>query len=174
MYKDTANSLLEQNICNEVFDLDWRKVEPRNYVTGRWVLTINTDLQGNSLKANARWGTERFPGRNRRNISRPSRPASTRPGFRMSCQMAFRKDWIIFTLILRHPSSTDQSYDVSRDDVCQLPSEAGHPPHIAAKLKKPAYGMNEAVCHYGMVSHAALIRCCNVLCSTQSRERTWK
>ena len=37
-----------------------------------------------------------------------------------------------------------QSYDVNRHVVCQLPPEAGHPPYIAARLKKPAYGMNHA------------------------------
>ena len=43
-------------VVNEVFDLiDMRKVKPRNYVTGRWVLTIKTDKQGNFLRAKARW-----------------------------------------------------------------------------------------------------------------------
>ena len=38
----------------EVFDLiDMRKVKPKSYVTGRWVLTIKTDKQGNFLKAKA-------------------------------------------------------------------------------------------------------------------------
>ena len=38
-------------IDNEVFDLvDLRKVKPKNYVTGRWVLTIKTDKQGNFLR----------------------------------------------------------------------------------------------------------------------------
>ena len=37
-----------------------------------------------------------------------------------------------------------QSYDVNRDVVCQLPPEAGQPPKIAARLKKPAYGMTDA------------------------------
>ena len=37
-----------------------------------------------------------------------------------------------------------QSDGVNRDVVCQLPPEAGHPPYIAARLKKPAYGMNDA------------------------------
>ena len=36
-----------------------------------------------------------------------------------------------------------QSYCVNRDVVCQLPPEAGHPPFIAASLKR-AYGMNDA------------------------------
>ena len=35
-------------VDNEVFDLvDLRQVKPRIYATGRWVLAINTDEQGN-------------------------------------------------------------------------------------------------------------------------------
>ena len=67
--------------------------------------------------------------------------------------------------------------------MCQLPPEAGHPPKIAARLKKPAYGMNDAprrwwsildkaVCSCGMVPTGA-DRCCYVLYSIQPRERTW-
>ena len=40
--------------------------------------------------------------------------------------------------------SPRQSNDVNRDVVCQLPPEAGHPLYIATRLKKPAYGMNDA------------------------------
>ena len=51
---------------------------------------------------------------------------------------------------------------MNRDVVCQLPPEASHPPNIAARLKKHAYGMNDAprrwlnildkaLCSYGMV-----------------------
>ena len=43
-------------IANEVSDLvDMRKVEPKNYVTGQWVLTIKTNKQGNFLRAKVRW-----------------------------------------------------------------------------------------------------------------------
>ena len=43
-------------VDNEVFHLvDLRKVKPSIYVTGRWVLTITTDKQGNFLNAKARW-----------------------------------------------------------------------------------------------------------------------
>ena len=43
-------------VDNVVFDLiDMRKVKPRNYVTGRWVLAIKTDKQGNFFRAKARW-----------------------------------------------------------------------------------------------------------------------
>ena len=47
-----------------------------------------------------------------------------------------------------------QSHDVNRDVVCHLPPEAGHPPYIAARLKKPAYGMNDATFltrHYALM-----------------------
>ena len=33
---------------------------------------------------------------------------------------------------------------MNRDVVCQLPPEAGPPQYIAERLKKPAYGMNDA------------------------------
>ena len=39
----------------EVLDhIDMRKAKPRNYVTGRWVLTIKKEEQGNFLRAKAR------------------------------------------------------------------------------------------------------------------------
>ena len=42
-------------VDKEVFDLiDMVKVKPKNSVTGRWVLTIKRDKQGNFLKAKAR------------------------------------------------------------------------------------------------------------------------
>ena len=48
-------------IDNEVFDLvDMRKLKPKNYVTGRLVLTIKTDKQGNFIRAKARWVLQGF------------------------------------------------------------------------------------------------------------------
>ena len=73
---------------NEVFDLvDLREVKLRNYVIGRWVLTIKTDKQGNFLKAKARWVLRGFQVK-QKEYQQTNSPASTRPGFRMSCQMA--------------------------------------------------------------------------------------
>ena len=37
-----------------------------------------------------------------------------------------------------------EEYNALRDVICQLPPESGHPSHIGARLKKPAYGMNDA------------------------------
>ena len=39
-----------------------RNVKPRKSVTGRWLLTIKTDEQGNFLKAKARWVLRGFGG----------------------------------------------------------------------------------------------------------------
>ena len=71
-----------------------------------------------------------------------------------------------------------QSYCVNRDVVCQLPPEGGHPAYIAARLKKPAYDMNDAprrwwngldkaLRSYGMIPTRAH-RFCDVLYSTQT------
>ena len=169
---------LEYRSCidNEVFDLiDMRKFTQRNYVTGRWVLTIKTDKQGNFLKAKARWVLRGFQDKLKEYLQTDS-PASTRPGFRKSCQMAASQGWNLFHVDLKTAFLQGQSYDVNRDVVCQLPAEAGHPPYIAARLKKPEYGMNisdKALYSYGMVPKRA-DRCCQVLYSIQSRERTSK
>ena len=62
----------------------------------------------------------------------------------MSCQIAAKHGWNLFRIDLKTAFLQGQSYDVKRDVMCQLPPEASHPPYIAAKFKKPAYGMNDA------------------------------
>ena len=56
----------------------------------------------------------------------------------MSCQMAASKSWNVFHIDLKTAFLQGQSYGVTRDVVCQLPQEAGHPPCIASRLKKLA------------------------------------
>ena len=119
-----------------------RKVKPRNYVTVRWVLTIETDNQGNFLKARARWVLRGFQDK-QKEYQQTDSSASTRPGFRMSCQMAASKSWTIFHIDLKTAFLRGQSYGVKRDVVCQLPPKADHPRYKAARLKN-AYGMNDA------------------------------
>ena len=58
--------------------------------------------------------------------------------------MAASKGWDLFRIDLKTALFQGQSYDVNRDVVCQSPPEAGHPPYIAARLKKPAYSMDDA------------------------------
>ena len=69
-------------VDNEVFDLVDLKVKPKNYVTGRWVLTIKTDKQGNFLKAKARWVLRGFQDK-QKEYQQTDALASPRPGFRM-------------------------------------------------------------------------------------------
>ena len=153
--------------------------KPKRYVTGRWVLTIGTDKQGNFLRAKARRVLRGFQENQKDYLQTDSR-ASTRPGFRMSCRMAASRSWNLFHIDLKTAFLQGQSYDVNRDVVCQLPPEAGHPPNIAARLKKPAYGMNDAprriwnildkaLRTHGMIPPRAG-RCCYVLYSIQARE----
>ena len=122
-------------VDDEVFDfVDLRKVKPRNYVIGRWVLTIKTDKQGNFLKAKARWALRGFQDK-QKEYQQTDSPASTRPRFRMSCHMAASKNWNTCHMDLETAFFQRQSYCVYRNFVCQLPREAGHPPYIAARLK---------------------------------------
>ena len=89
--------------------------------------------------------------------------------------------WDLFHIALKTAFLQRQSCDVNRDVVCQLPPEAGHPPYSAARLKKPAYGMNDAhrrwwnkaLLKYGMVPTRA-DRCCYVLYSLQARKQAWE
>ena len=97
-YENTSSSLLERNTSSgnrgltmRVFDLvDLRKFKPKNYVTGRWVLTLETDKQGNVLRAKARWVLRGFQDKQKEQLQTDS-PASTGPGFRLSCWMAASK-----------------------------------------------------------------------------------
>ena len=59
--------------------------------------------------------------------------------------MAASTGWDLFRTDFKTAILQTQSHGVNRDVVCQLPPEASHPPHIAARLKKPAYCMNDAL-----------------------------
>ena len=50
-----------------------------------------------------------------------------------------------------------EAYDESRDIISQIPSECGYPPHIAAKMKKSAYGLNDAPRRWWQVVDKALL-----------------
>ena len=103
-------------IDKDVFDLvDLRKFKPKKSVTGRWVLTIKTDKQGNFLRAKARWVLRGFPDNRRHYLQTDSR-ASTAPGFRMSCQMAASTSWDLFHIDHQDsPSFKDNFKHVNRD-----------------------------------------------------------
>ena len=66
---------------NDVFELvDMRKLKIRNYVAGRWVLTIKKDKDGNFLKCKARWVLKGFQDR-QKDTQQTDSPAASRSGF---------------------------------------------------------------------------------------------
>ena len=69
---------------NEVYELvDMRNFTPKNYVTGRWVLTAKRDGNGIFDKCKARWVLRGFQDAQHWDLQTDS-PTSTRPGFRYS------------------------------------------------------------------------------------------
>ena len=138
---------IESWIENDVYDLvDIRKLSPkdkRNYVTGRWVLNIKRGRDGTFEKCKARWVLRGFQDKQKFDQQTDS-PAASRPGFRMACQLAADKNLNPFHMDLKTAFLQGQKYDNTRNIICALPPEAGYPPYMTAKMKKPAYGLNDA------------------------------
>ena len=133
---------------NEVFDLvDARKIQVRNWVTGRWVLTLKRDKDGNFLKTKARWVLRGLQDKE------TDSPAASRSGFRLSIQAAANKGWNICHMDLKTALLEGEAYDQNR---CQIPPEMGYPPHIGARTKKPAYGLNDAPRRWWNILDSAL------------------
>ena len=129
---------------NDVFELvDMRKLKIRNYVAGRWVLTIKKDKDGNFLKCKARWVLKGFQDR-QKDTQQTDSPAASRSGFRCATQFAANCQWDLYHMDLKTAFLQGEAYDETRDIICQIPSECGYPPHIGAKMKKSAYGLNDA------------------------------
>ena len=158
---------------NEVFELvDTRKIKVKNFITGRWVLTIKRHPDGTFDKCKARWVLRGFLDRQKEELQTDS-PTATRPGFRLTCQLAANRGWDVSHIDLKTAFLQGESYDELRNVVCQLPPEAGLPTWMAARLVKPAYGLNDAprkwwnvidkaLTSYGMIPTRA-DRCCYVL-----------
>ena len=141
---------------NEVFDLvDTRKIQVRNWVTGLWVLTLKRDKDGNFLKTKARWVLRGFQDK-QKNDQQTDSPAASRSGFRLAIQAASSKGWNIFHMDLKTAFLQGKAYDQSRDIICQIPPEMGYPPHIGARMKKPAYGLNDAPRRWWNILDSAL------------------
>ena len=129
---------------NDIFDLvDIRTFKPKSFVTGQWVLTIKRDRDGKFLKRKARWVLHGFQDR-QKDAQQTDSPTSTRPGLRLLCQNAASNGLSIQHIYLKTAFLEGEPYTPDRDVVCQLLPEAGKPRYLAARLKKPAYGMNDA------------------------------
>ena len=142
---------------NDVYDLvDMRKLQVKNFVSGRWVLTVKRDKDGNFLKCKARWVLRGFEDR-QKNTQQTDSPAASRSGFRCVSQLAANKRWDLYHMDLKTAFLQGEAYDTSRDVICQIPKEAGHPPYIGARLKRPAYGLNDAPRRWWNVVDNALL-----------------
>ena len=142
---------------NDVFELvDMRKLKIRNYVAGRWVLTIKKDKDGNFLKCKARWALKGFQDR-QKDTQQTDSPAASRSGFRCATQFAANCQWDLYHMDLKTAFLQGGAYDETRDIICQIPSECGYPPHIGAKMKKSAYGLNDAPRRWWQVVDKALL-----------------
>jgi len=167
---------------NDIYELvDMRKQHVQNYITGRWVLTIKRNKDGSFEKCKARWVLRGFQDQQVWELQTDS-PTSTRPGFRLQCQAAANNDWDLTHIDLKTAFLQGEAFDEKRDIVCQLPPEAGLPPYMAARLKRAAYGLNDAprlwwnrldkaLRSYGLVPTRA-DRCCYVLYS-QGKRRSY-
>ena len=131
-------------VDNQVFDLvDVRKLKVKNYVTGRWVLTIKRTKDGEFQKCKARWVLRGFQDK-QKDQQQTDSPAATRPGFRLAAQVAANNYWDLYHIDLKTAFLQGEAYDETRDIICELPKEAGLPWYTVARMKKPAYGLNDA------------------------------
>ena len=64
MFVEAKTAEIKSWFDNDVFDLvDIRKFKPKNFVTGRWVLTVKRDRDGKFQKRKARWVLHGFQDR---------------------------------------------------------------------------------------------------------------
>ena len=88
MFIEAKSAEIKSWFDNDVFDLvDIRQFKPKNFVTGRWVLTVKRDRDGKFQKCKARWVLRGFQDR-QKDAQQTDSPTSTRPGLRLLCQNA--------------------------------------------------------------------------------------
>ena len=111
---------------NEVFELvDMRKLgKIKNYVSGRRVLTIKRDKDGNFLKTKARWVLRGLQDR-QKDSQQTDSPAASRPGFRLAVQTAANNWWDLIHIDLKTAVLQGEAYDESCDLICQIPPDGG-------------------------------------------------
>ena len=115
-----------------------------NYLTGRWVLTVKVDKDGNFTKFKARWVCRDFQDKHGWEQQTDS-PTATRYGFRLVCQQAASSLWDLLHLDLKTAFLQGEHYNLSRRAVIiQLPSDLGVPPYLVGYCMRPVYGLNDA------------------------------
>ena len=107
---------------------DKRRDKFDNYVTGRWVLTIKFDKDGQFKKFKARWVHRGFQDAQKSDLQTDS-PTATRYGFRVASQHAASMYWDLLHLDLKTAFLQGETYDLDRRVIhVQLPTDIGLPP----------------------------------------------
>ena len=78
MFQKAEEEEYQSWIKNNVFQFVKLKGKPDNYVTGRWVLTVKRDKQGNFQKCKARWVLRGFQDKQKLE-QQTDPPTATRP-----------------------------------------------------------------------------------------------
>ena len=92
---------------------DKRRHKIDNYVTGRWVLTIKVDKDGQFKKFKARWVCRGFQDAQKYDLQTDS-PTATRSGFRVASQHAASMYWDLLHLDLKTAFLQGETYDLDR------------------------------------------------------------
>ena len=79
-----------------------------------------------------------------KHLQQTDSPAATRPGFRLVLQATANAEWDLMHMDLKTAFLQGESFDSSRCVYCELPKEANVPWYMVARMKKPAYGLNDA------------------------------
>ena len=123
---------------------DRRKHKIENFVTGRWVLTIKTDKDGQFKKFKARWVCRGFQDAQKWDLQTDS-PTATRYGFRVASQHAASSYWDILHIDLKTAFLQGETYDLERRVIhVQLPSDIGLPPYLVGLCTRSVYGLADA------------------------------
>jgi len=120
---------------------DKRRHKIDNYVTGRWVLTIKVDKDGQFKKFKARWVCRGFQDAQKYDLQTDS-PTATRYGFRVASQHAASMYWNLLHLDLKTAFLQGETYDLDRRVIhVQLPTNIGLPPCLVGLCTRSVYGL---------------------------------
>ena len=123
---------------------DRRKRKIENFVTGRWVLTIKNDKDGQFKKFKARWACRGFQDAQKWDLQTDS-PTATRYGFRVASQHAVSMFWDILHIDLKTAFLQGETYDLERRVIhVQLRSDIGLLPYLVGLCTRSVYGLADA------------------------------
>ena len=123
---------------------DKRRHKIDNYVTGRWVLTIKVDKDGQFKKFKARWVCRGFQDAQKYDLQTDS-PTATRYGFRVASQHAASMYWDLLHWDSKTAFLQGETYDLDRRVIhVQLPTDIGLPPYLVGLCTRSVYGLADA------------------------------